>query len=334
MKALVTGAGGFLGGAITRQLLARGDKVNTFQRGSYPALTRIGARQYQGDLTDPDSLSQAMSDCDVVFHVAAKVGVWGKYQDFYKINVEGTKNIIEQCRKNNVPNLVYTCSPSVVFTGHDDEGINESAPYPYRYLSHYPKTKAIAEKLVLKANSPSLSTVSLRPHLIWGPGDPHLIPKIIASAKKGKLRLVGNGGNLVDSTYIDNAAASHLLAADKLCSNSSCSGNAYFISNGEPLPIGELINKILAAGHLSQQVKTIRPKDAYYLGGMMELFYKLLNLKQQPVVTRFIALEMSTAHWFDLSAAKKDLDYKPAVAIDEGMRRLEMSLRSEQRISA
>jgi nucleoside-diphosphate-sugar epimerase len=333
VKALVTGAGGFLGSAITRQLLSRGDEVNTFQRRSYPLLEKLGAKQFHGDLTDSNALSKAIAGCDIVFHVAAKVGVWGDYEDFHKVNVSGTENVVNQCRKHNVSKLVYTCSPSVVFDGRNDEGINETAPYSVRYLSHYPKTKAIAEKIVLSANSPKLATVSLRPHLIWGPGDPHLIPKILASAKKGKLRLVGDGRNLVDSTYIDNAAASHLNAADKLHYNSACSGRAYFISNGEPLPIGDLIKKILDAGHISQEVKTIRPKDAYYMGGMMELVYKLLRVKKQPIVTRFIALEMSTAHWFDISAAKTDIDYEPIIAIDEGMRRLEASLLNESRIS-
>ena len=264
----------------------------------------------------------------LVFHVAAKPGVWGRYADFYTPNVLGTENVLAACRQNRVPRLIFTSSPSVVFNGADENQINESAPYPTRFLAHYPQTKALAEQLVLAANSPDLATIALRPHLIWGPGDPHLVPRILARARAGRLRLIGNRNNLVDSTYIDNAAHAHLLAAERLAPGSACAGKAYFISNGEPLAMADLIRKILAAAGLPPVVPTINPHLAYAAGAAMELAYILLRLKCEPLLTRFVARQLSTAHWFDLTAARRDLGYQPLITIDEGMRRLATSLRS------
>ena len=214
MKALVTGGGGFLGGAIVRMLVARGDEVVTFQRGEYAWLGELGVEVCRGDLCDSDAMARAASGCDVVFHVAAKAGVWGKYDDYYRANVEGTQSVIDACRNGGVRCLVYTSSSSVVFDGNDEEGIDESVNYPAKYLSHYSATKAEAERLVLAANGGGLVTVALRPHLIWGEDDPHLVPRIIERGKAGRLRLVGNKEKLVDSTYIENAAAAHVCAAD------------------------------------------------------------------------------------------------------------------------
>jgi len=332
LKVIVTGAGGFLGGAIVRALRDRGDEVLTIQRGTYPELARLGVVSRQGDLADPATLSNSISGYDVVFHVAAKAGVWGSYNDYHRANVQATENVIAACQRDGVRKLVYTSSPSVVFDGRNENGINERVPYPKRYLAHYPKTKAEAEKQILTANSPNLATVVLRPHLIWGPGDPHLVPRILSRAREGKLRLVGSGENLVDSTYIDNAVDAHLLAADRLGVDGPVSGQVYFISNGEPLPMAELLAGILAAGHEPPVTRHMPVNFAFVMGAGLELAYRLLRIDSEPVMTRFVARQLATSHWFDLSAARSDLGYEPQVSIAEGLRRLAQSLNPPHRL--
>lgn len=326
LKALVTGGGGFLGNAIVRRLLARGEEVHTLQRGDYPELKALGAINHTGDLADGQIVASAMKECDVVFHTAAKVGVWGRYRDFYRTNVEGSRNVIEACRRNRVRRLVYTSSPSVVFDGGDGHKIDESAEYPQRYLSNYPKTKAMAEQLVLAANGDELATVSLRPHLIWGPGDRHLAPRIVGRAQSGQLRLVGDGANQVDVTYIDNAVDAHLEAAQRLNSDAPCAGKAYFVSDGDPRPLRELINRILSAADLPPVTRSISPRVAYVIAGVLEFVHTCFRIEAEPVITRFVVRELATSHWFDLTATRRDLGYKPAVSFEEGMRRLKESL--------
>ena len=326
MKALVTGGGGFLGLAIVRLLRVRGDEVRSFSRNVHPPLASLGVESRRGDLADADAVREATAGCDVVFHVAALAGVWGRSEDFQRANVQGTRNVIDACRHHRVPRLVFTSSPSVVFGGADQENVDESAPYPPRYLAHYPRTKALAEQQVLAANGPEMATVALRPHLIWGPGDNHLVPRIVSRARAGRLRLVGAVGKLVDSVYIDNAAAAHLLAADRLQPGAAPAGRAYFISNGEPLPLDNLINRIVGAAGLPPVTRRISARAAYLVGSALEAVYGVLGVAAEPPLTRFLARQLSTAHWFDLTAARRDLGYQPAVSIDEGMRRLEQAL--------
>ena len=325
-QALVTGGGGFLGSNIVRMLLDKGITVHSLQRSDSPDLKKPGVEIIRGDISDRDTVINAAQGCDVIFHVAAKAGIWGDYDDYYQCNVTGTKNIIDACKAHNIQKLIYTSSPSVVFAGEDEENINESTPYAEHFLTAYQKTKALAEQMVLEANNETLATVALRPHLIWGLGDPHLAPRITERATAGRLRLVGKQNNLVDSTYIDNAALAHILAAEALEINSNCAGKTYFISNDQPLPMKELINKILAAANLPPVAKTIPTQLAYTLGMMMEFVYKIFNLKDEPIMTRFVARQLSCAHWYDLTAAKNDLGYQAKVTIDEGMERLKASL--------
>ena len=324
-KALVTGGGGFLGSNIVRMLLDKDVSVRSLQRSDNPDLKKLGVGVIRGDISDQTTVINAAQDCDIVFHVAAKAGVWGDYDDYYQCNVVGTENILKACQTHHIQKLIYTSSPSVVFDGHDEKNINESAPYPEHFLSAYQKTKALAEQMILQANCDSLLTVALRPHLIWGPGDPHIVPRIIERAKTGKLRLVGKQRNLVDSTYVDNAALAHILAAEDLMNDANCAGKAYFISNGEPLPMAELINKILATSDLVPVTKTIPTQLAYTTGLLLELIYKTLSLNSEPAITRFIAKQLSCAHYYDLSAAKQDFSYNPAVSIDKGLERLKLS---------
>lgn len=319
---LVTGGGGFLGQAIVRLLLQRGETVRSFSRQPYPELAALGVEHCQGELDDPQAVAAAVQGCGLVFHVAAKAGVWGPYDDFYRANVTGTRNVIAACRAHGVPRLVHTSSPSVVFDGRDLEGGDESLPYPDHFAAAYPQTKAAAERLVLTANDATLATVALRPHLIWGPGDNHLVPRILARGRSGQLRRLGRRPCLVDTLYIDNAALAHVQAADALGIGSVVAGKAYFLAQGEPLPLWEVVNRILAADGQPPVTRSLPPALAYAAGWTLEHAYRLLKLSGEPRMTRFLAQELSTSHWFDLSAARRDFGYAPQVSFDQGIERL------------
>ncbi len=322
MKALVTGGGGFLGGAVARRLVALGHEVRALQRGSYPELDKLGVETIRGDIGDPEVVDECVEGCDTVFHVAAKVQMWGPYADFYAVNVVGTENVLASMVRHGVPRLVYTSTPSVVHGGTDIEGADESLGYPEEFESPYPRSKARAEATVLAANSPSLATVAIRPHLIWGPGDTNLVPRIVARAKAGKLRFIGDGQNLVDTVYVDNAVDAHLLAANALVPNAACAGRAYFITNGDPRPIKEIVNGILHAAGLPPEERTLPLAVAVAAGRAMEISHFVLRLRGEPAMTRFIARNLATAHWYDISAARRDLGYRPEISIDEGFSRL------------
>jgi len=309
-------------------LRERGDLVRSFSRGEYPSLAAIGVEQVRGDLGDREAVVRAAEGCDIVFHVAAKAGIWGAYDLFHRANVTGTENVLDACRSNGIRRLVYTSSPSVVFDGRDVEGGDESLPYPDEYEAAYPATKALAERLVLAANSAELATVALRPHLIWGPGDNHLVPRIIARARAGRLRRIGRRPCLVDTVYVDNAAQAHLQAAERLDIGGPLAGKAYFISNGEPLPLWEMINRILAAADIAPVKRSIPPGLAYAAGVVCEGLWKRLGLSGEPPMTRFVAHELATAHWFSIDAARRDFGYCPEISITEGLERLRGWLRS------
>jgi len=319
---LVTGGGGFLGFAIVEQLVERGDKVTSFSRGNYPHLRSLGAKQVRGDLTDHKKVKDACKGKDIVYHVAAKPGVWGAYDDYYKPNVIGTRNVLKACKECKVTRLVYSSSASVVFSGGSIEGGDESIPYPENPRSNYTGTKAIAEKAVLKADSKNLRTLSLRPHLIWGPRDNHLTPGIVDAARTGRFKRIGDCKNMADTTYITNCADAHLDAAEALRSNPNSTGRAYFISNDEPIKLWDWIDGLVKAagappikGHLSEGV-------ALAAATVIELPYKILPLKGEPKINRFLVEELTTSHWFDISAAKKELGYKPKVSLDKGFKLL------------
>jgi 2-alkyl-3-oxoalkanoate reductase len=328
MRVLVTGGGGFLGGAIIRRLIARGEQVRSFARGDYPELRTLGVDVRQGDLADAEAVSRAAESCDAIFHVAARAGIWGAYEDYYRTNVIGTENVVAACRRWRIPRLVYTSSPSVIFNGNDMEGVDESAPYADHFEAHYPQTKAQAEQYVLKGNDAQLATVALRPHLIWGPGDRHLIPRILARARAGQLRRIGRANKRVDCLYIDNAVEAHLRAADRLAPGSTVAGKAYFISQGQPLPLWDLINRILDAAGLPPVTRWVPFRVAYAAGWLLEQAHRWSKPNEEPRMTRFLARELSTAHWFNIQAARRDLGYEPTVSIDEGLRRLAEYFRS------
>lgn len=327
MRALVTGGGGFLGSAIVRLLLDRGLEVRTVQRGSYPALEALGVEVVKGDIADAETMLKAAADCEILFHVAAKAGVWGSYESYHAPNVTGTENVLEAARGHKIGKVIFTSSPSVTFSGRDQINTDENDIYPDKYLSFYPQTKARAERLVLEANSPELATIALRPHLIWGPGDNHLVPRILDRGRAGRLRIVGSGEQLVDTTYIDNAAQAHLDAMDRLEPGAPCAGKAYYISNDEPIPIKTIINRFLVAGGLRPVDKHIGAGTAYAAGALLEGMYTILRKREEPPMTRFVARQLATAHWYNLAAAKRDLGYRPSVSIEEGLARLESYLR-------
>jgi len=319
-KILVTGGGGFLGQAIVRQLIDQGHHVTSFSRIHHSQLDAVGVKQLYGDLTNAGSVKDAVRGMDVVFHVAAKAGVWGNFDDYYQVNVTGTNHVITACQSCRVPMLIYTSSPSVVFNGSDMQGIDESVPYPDHYHAPYPQTKAMAERRIIAAAGKSLKTIVLRPHLIWGPEDNHLVPRIIERARS--LRQVGDGNNRVDTIYIDNAARAHILAMQALEKKPSLSGQVYFISDDDPILLWAMVNRILEAGGCPPVTRRISPRLAYAIGTVMEWCYRSLGLSGEPKMTRFVARELSTSHWFDISAAKRDLGYEALISIDEGMRRL------------
>jgi nucleoside-diphosphate-sugar epimerase len=322
MRALVTGGGGFLGRAIVEQLLATGVQVRTLARSDYPQLERAGAECLRGDIRDRASVERACAEVDVVHHTAALAGIWGPWKDYYDINVRGTQNVIAACRARGVGKLVFTSSPSVTFDGVAQENVDESAPYATRWLCHYAHTKALAEHAVLAANGPELATCALRPHLIWGPNDPHLIPRLIERARQGALRRVGDGTNRIDMVYVDNAARAQLLAADSLGPDSPVAGKAYFISQGEPVNCWSWINEILKLAGLPPLERSISVPAAWMAGAVLEGIYGLLRLPGEPRMTRFLASQLGTSHYFNIGAARRDLHYTPQVSTTEGMRRL------------
>jgi len=325
--ALVTGGGGFLGSAIIERLVARGVRVRSLARGDYPQLRKLGVETIRGDLSIAAAVADAVRGVDIVFHVAAKAGVWGPYSEYHETNVNGTRAVLLACKAHGVPRLVYTSSPSVVFDGRDQAGVNESAPYSTHFLAAYPMTKAEAEREVLIACCSSLMTVALRPHLIWGPGDNHLVPRILA--RGNSLRRIGRLNPLVDSVYIDNAADAHILAAERLQPGHPICGNAYFISNGEPRPVWDLINAILAAGGKPPVTKSVPRVIARTAAWWIETRHRLRKRRDEPRITRFVVSELCVAHWFDISAARRDLGYSPTISIDEGLQRLAVWLQSK-----
>ncbi len=331
MHALVTGTGGFLGRYIAEALVARGDRVRGLARGEYPELRSLDVEMLCGDLADRATVASACKGIDCVFHVASRVGIWGPWREYYSANVVGTQNVIDACRGNGVGRLVFTSSPSVTFDGRDQCGVNESAPYPSRWLAHYPHSKALAEQAVLAANGDALRTCSLRPHLVWGPRDHHLTARLVQRARSGRLRRVGDGANLVDMIYVENVAEAHVQAADALGETASAvGGKAYFLSQGEPVNCWQWIDEILSLVNLLPVRKSTSLAAARRIGLACEAIWTITGLRGEPPMTRFLASQLATSHWFDISAARRDFGYEPRVSTAEGIRRLGEWLRGQR----
>ncbi len=332
---LVTGGGGFLGRRITLALLERGWRVRVLGRRRYPDLEARGVEGVVGDLRDFESVQAGCRNAAAVIHTAAIPGIWGRQRDFFEVNARGTQHVIEAVVRAGVPRLIFTSSPSVVYAGRDIRGGSETAlPYPKRYLAHYPASKAQAEQAVLAADgrplSPdnsaktrgALTTVALRPHLIWGPGDQHLVPGILRAARRGRLYQIGRGDNLVDLTYVDNAAQAHVLALERLGPDSPIRGRPFFISDGQPVRLWDWINELLRRLGLEPVRRRVSFRTSWLLGAANEVVYRLLRRRRQPPMTRFLAAQLGTSHYFDISAARRLLGYDPPVSPETGMRRL------------
>ena len=324
MKTLVTGGGGFVGGAICRRLHSLGHDVTSLGRRPNPSLTAAGIRTAVHDLTAADAaavLTALLAGVDCVFHTAAHVKMWGPRDAFVRGNLNATENVIAACRAAGVRMLVFTSSPSVVATDHDLQGVDESQPYPKRYRAFYPETKAAAERAVLAAHGPDLRTIALRPHLIFGPGDTNLVPTILERARAGRLVQVGAGANIVDLTFIDDCVAAHLLAASALDEHPAAGGRAYFISQGTPVPLWEWIGRVLSLHGVPPVRRRISAATARVLATAAETGWRACRLASDPPLTRFLAEEMSTDHYFDIGAARRDLGYSPSCTVWEATER-------------
>ncbi len=330
VKALVTGANGFLGSHLIRLLLDDGWQVRALTRRKNESTAATAVEAFHGDIRDIDMIESAFREVDVVFHCAAKSGIWGSWKLYHTINILGTRNVVECCERHGVSRLVYTSSPSVTFQGDHQINENELAPYATKFLCNYPKSKAIAEQHVLDSNDPPrLMTCALRPHLIWGPGDRHLIPRIVHRGRMKQLRKIGDGTNQVDTTYVDNAVHAHILAAKAMKPGSPVCGSAYFISQGDPVNCWGFINEVLALAGVPKVKKRISFHSAYRIGAMLEMWHDLLNKDSEPRMTRFLASQLAKSHYFDISRARNDFGYTPVVSHEEGMKRLAASLRAE-----
>jgi len=322
MRVLVTGGSGFVGGAVARLLRYHGHEVRSLSRTDHPELAKDGVVEFPGDLLDMDSVRAACRGADAVVHCAAKVGLWGAYEDFYRVNVMGTDNVLRACQELGISKLVFTSSPSVVFTGADVEGWNESAPYPRSFDSHYSRTKATAEEMVLSSSTAALATVALRPHLVWGPGQDKLISRLVEKARSGELCRIGSLNKKVDTTCLDDAAEAHRLALERLSPGSPIAGKAYFISGGSPRPVWDIINAILNAAGLPPVEKRVWPLSANLAAWGYETLYAVTRRSGEPRLTRFLVQQLTTAHWFDISAARRDLGYEPQTSFAAGLERL------------
>lgn len=321
-RALVTGGGGFVGLAVVRQLSAMGVETSVVGRHNYPEAIEAGAKCLVGDIRNREFLLQASRDHDTVFHVAAKAGIWGSRESYYSINAQGTQNVIEACKANRIRSLVHTSTPSVVFDGSDLQGRDETLPYSSNPLCYYAETKILAEQKILAANSEELKTASLRPHLVWGPGDTQIIPRLIQRGREGRLKIVGKGSNRVDISYIDNVANAHILAAKNLAAGGDAAGQAFFISQGEPVVLWEWINELFSRVSIPPVQKHVSFEAAYRIGRLMEWFYTLFRVRSEPQMTRFLAEQLAMSHWFSNAKAKKILGYSPEISTSDGMERL------------
>lgn len=319
--ALVTGGGGFVGKSIVKKLVDLGVETRVIGRNHYPEIDAIGGKCIVGNICDKALMLRATKGVDTVFHVAALAGIWGEWQDYYTTNVVGTETVVACCLENNVPNLVYTSTPSVVFNRKDITCGDESLDYATEFLCHYAKSKVMAEKIVLGANSSSLKSCAIRPHLIWGPGDPHLLPRLIDSGRKRILKRVGDGANLVDISYVDNVAHSHILAAKNLSEEATAAGKAYFISQDQPVNLWDWVNELFEQLDIPVVQSALSFPVAYRLGGILEFVYRTFKLQNEPRMTRFVAEQLAKSHYFSTENARRDLGYKPIVSTEEGLRR-------------
>ena len=321
MKILVTGGTGFLGRALTKKLRKANYDINVVSRRAPDKKNRIdGVAYHQCDLSRETLSREVMKDVSVVFHAAAKAGVGGRYSDYYAANFIATKNILRASESSSVSAFIYTSSPSVVFSGKPVQNGDESLPYVQNKISPYSHTKALAEKMVLESNhSDTFQTLALRPHLFWGKGDPHLLPKVISRHREKKLRIVGDGNNLVDLTHIENVVHAHLLAMERLLLHQNLGGNPYFIGQDEPISLWGWLNELFPKLDLPPLKKCVSFRKAYSIGKITEIAWKALGLRREIPMTRFVACQLAQDHWFSNEAAKRDLGYYPVISMEDAL---------------
>ncbi|MFK7822984.1 MAG: NAD-dependent epimerase/dehydratase family protein [Oligoflexales bacterium] len=326
-KILLTGGGGFLGRYIAKNLVERGYKVISFSRKKYSFLEELGIESYQGDLRNVNQLMEAGAGCTSFIHTAALAGIWGRQKDYLDTNFEGTRNVIEAARQLKIRQLIYTSSPSVAFEGRDIQGLSESIPYAKKFFCSYSYSKKLAEEAVLAANSPEMQTLALRPHLIWGPDDPHFLPRLLQQSRQGRLFRVGHQGNMVDVIYVENAAAAHTDALKAMQANKKLGGKAYFLGQEKPVKLWKFIDQLLVAGGQKPLRSTRIPFPfAFALGCLFELLYNGIgSFHRDPPMTRFLALQLSKSHYFNHDRAKRDFAYKVSISTEEGLRKLKQS---------
>jgi nucleoside-diphosphate-sugar epimerase len=320
---LVTGASSLIGTTLVESLAGRGDRVVCFQRRPVAVLDGLsGVTQHLGDVRDAAAVDSASSGCDSVVHLAAKVGVVGSWEEYRSINVDGTRNVLAAARRHGIARLVHVSSPSVAHGGEALVGAGAEAPRTGRRHAWYPESKALAELDAVGAAGAELGVVVVRPHLVWGPGDTQLVGRIVDRARAGRLAVVGGGRALIDTTYIDNAVSALVAALDAVAPGARCSGRAYVVANGEPRTIRELIDGICAAAGIEAAPRSVPRRLAVTAGSAVERVWPLLRGAEEPPLTRFLAEQLATAHWFDPRPARDDLGWTPTVSIDEGLRRL------------
>ncbi|POH70399.1 nucleoside-diphosphate sugar epimerase [Cryobacterium zongtaii] len=322
MRVLVTGASGFLGRAVAAAIVAAGHEVRCFQRRPSGV---AGATDALGSITEPDDVAAAVAGVDAIVHLAAKVSLAGPPAEFETVNVGGTRTLIAAARTANVQRLVFVSSPSVAHSGASITGSDALPADPDHARGDYARTKAAAELLALAADSAELRVVAVRPHLVWGPGDTQLIARIVERARAGRLPLLGHGAALIDSTYIDNAAGAIAAALERV---DAVHGNAYVITNGEPRPVAELLAGICAAAGVAAPAWSVPASVARAAGSVIEAAWRVFPGEDEPPMTRFLAEQLSTAHWFDQRRTRADLHWTPAVSLDEGLARLAESYRT------
>ncbi|MFA6928887.1 MAG: NAD-dependent epimerase/dehydratase family protein [Lentisphaeria bacterium] len=325
---LVIGGGGFLGKQIVSRLRSAGAAVRVLGRHLYPDLLALGVECRQGDVTDLRTVQQVCLGIDTVFHTASLSFMWGKRDLLYQVNVEGTANVIKACREVGIQRLIYTSSPSVVIGENSIVNGDESLPYPECYGSDYPRSKSLAEQLVLQANKhgdsteKQLLTCAIRPHLLWGPGDPHILPRIRKAATQGRLRQIGDGRNLITITQVENAAYAHLLAALELAGSARCAGKAYFIGDAEPIYLWPWLNQVLSIWGLPRIRKHAPWGPTRFLALLSEGLHDLFPWLGEPFMTTFIVDQLVRSHSFSHQAAARDFGYFPIVSPQAGLQKL------------
>ena len=317
----MTGTGSLLLGGVASELLRRGDEVVCLQRRPAAFTGHQKAHEVLADICNTDAVALAAKGCDAIIHGAARVGVVGSQKEFYDTNVHGTENILRAAEQQSISRLVFVSTPSVAHTGASLVGAPAGQAEIGRSRSYYAESKAIAERTVLNARNSQLAVVAIRPHLVWGPGDTQLVGRIVERAKSGRLAVVGTGNALVDSTYIDNAISAHIAALDALHIGSACDGKAYVVSNGEPRTVNELMRSMCESAGVPFEPRHLSLTLGIRLGSLVERLWPLMQ-SSEPPITRFIAEQLGTAHWFDQRVVHNDLKWAPSVTLDEGFKQL------------